>query len=133
MQEMRVDVNIVLEGDASAAYQNANKLGPGKVKHLEASAYFIKEAVRKKAVRIQKIPRKINTADLHTHHLNTMEFEQAMRVTGTKSVKDLPKFVMLEQHKINKFDDLEVWYQNHDALQVEYKKGAKHVDLQLES
>ena len=104
---------------------------------MEASAYFIKEAVRKKIVRIQKIPRSINTADIHTHHLNTAEFQQAMRVTGTKSVKDvqkeIPNYVILEQHKINTFEDLKVWKQNHEAVQVDYKTGVKHVELDLES
>ena len=104
MEEFRLGpVEIIIEGDASAAHQNAAKLGPGRIKHLEASAYFIKEAARKKVLKLVKVPRSINYADIHTHYLNTKDFDEAMKVTGTKSAKELPRYQMLEQHRVNSF------------------------------
>lgn len=44
-----------MKGERSAAQLNAAKFGPGRIKHLETREMFVKEVVRLKLVRLQKV------------------------------------------------------------------------------
>jgi len=133
LSELNLEVDILLQGDASAAYRNADKLGPGKVKHLETSAYYIKEAIRKKVVRTEKIPREINYADMHTHHLSTKDFENMLVVTGVKTLADVPPYHLCEIRPVNSFKDIVFWKQTSGVLKPPPYGPVEHVDVRAES
>ena len=52
--EMGLLVRIKMKTDAQAALQNASKLGPGRIRHLELQAAYLKECVRKKLIHLEK-------------------------------------------------------------------------------
>eukprot|EP00971_Amphidinium_carterae_P324855 6454829-Amphidinium_carterae.1 len=63
---------VVLLTDAKAAWQNATRLGPGRLKHLRLGEMFVKEAVQAKRMVIVKIPGASNPADIiiyYTHEV----------------------------------------------------------------
>jgi len=107
--EMGIRTEIILQGDASAANLNAARLGPGRIKHLEAACYFIKEAIRKKLLRSIKIPRAVNMADIHTHHLDPAEFRKRQEELGYMLIRDFDAFTEVKMRNVNQFEDLKPW------------------------
>ena len=59
-----------MQTDATAALRNAQHLGPGRMKHLKASTYYMKETIRRKQAKIEKIDTKENGSDWLTKHVN---------------------------------------------------------------
>ena len=116
--ELGLKLRILIHGDASAAYRSAERLGPGRIKHLETNAFFIKEAVRKKLLSVKKIPRADNRGDALTHHLPPPEFKKRYEAAGYVRVGDLAPYLLLEQEKINTFEMLKPWNQPPRAIEL---------------
>ena len=69
-REIGMELSIVMRTDSAAPLANASKLGPGRIRHLELQAAYLKECVRKRYVRIEKMSGKENTSDILTKHYN---------------------------------------------------------------
>ena len=59
--------------DSSAAKGIVNRVGCGKVKHLEARQLWIQDAVRRKVIEVKKVGREINISDALTHHWTSVD------------------------------------------------------------
>ena len=68
-----------LKTDSSAAAGIANRLGNGKVKHLEARQLWIQQVIGEKHMKVTKIPRRANPSDTLTHHYLGHEGERHFR------------------------------------------------------
>jgi len=134
LAELGVESTVTIEGDASAAYRSAEKLGPGKVKHLEVSAYFIKEAVRKRMVKVHKVPRDQNLADMFTHHLSVADFKKVYQATGCKKKSELAEFHILDMTQVNTFETVQLWRTDGEDEKVDIPEllPSKHVDAEIE-
>ena len=64
LKDFGINVEINLEIDAKATIGIVSRQGLGRLKHVEVHDLWIQEAVKRRRLRIQKIPRAINTADL---------------------------------------------------------------------
>ena len=73
---------LTIKTDASAAVGVVQRQGAGKVKHLEVKQLWIQELEREGKVKMVKVPRAINWADLLTHHWNTVEGEVMLSGMG---------------------------------------------------
>jgi len=80
--ECGVDVDVELVGDSTAAMQNAAKLGPGKMRHMERNDLFVKEAIRQRLLKIVKAKGTELAADLLTKHLEPKAFGHWLSVLG---------------------------------------------------
>ena len=67
IQEVGVQVGLHLLGDSSASHGTLQRLGSGRVKHLQTRQLWLQEKVFNGEVTVQKIPRERNWADLLTH------------------------------------------------------------------
>eukprot|EP00971_Amphidinium_carterae_P352428 6492590-Amphidinium_carterae.2 len=108
MKEMGIECDSVrVMTDASAAWSNALKLGPGRMRHLSIAECFIKEAAYHKFFTLCKIKGKLNPADIHTKHVDsdTLERHRMRTGYGDKFVKSA--FKLVEVERINDITDLE--------------------------
>ena len=67
MSEVGEDLRLSLKGDSSASHGTLQRLGIGRIKHLQTRQLWLQERMREGEVAISKIPRAINWADLLTH------------------------------------------------------------------
>ena len=68
VEEMHDEIELEVIGDSSASMGILNRMGAGRVKHLEVKQLWVQEAVARKVVKVSKIPRRFNLADSLTHH-----------------------------------------------------------------
>ena len=83
LEQMDIRVEIVHYLDASAAKGTLLRKGAGKIKHLEVRQLWCQHVVDKYAIKVVKIPRRINLADNLTHAMSgrSMElFHEAVKV-----------------------------------------------------
>ncbi len=57
---------ICIKSDASAAIGIANRIGIGKVRHIEVNQLWLQDKVSKKEITIEKVPTEGNLADALT-------------------------------------------------------------------
>ena len=67
-------LDIVLQTDSSAAKGTLTRRGSGKVKHLTTKQLWVQEAIRTYKVKVEKINRSYNSADLLTHQCGKLDF-----------------------------------------------------------
>ena len=70
LAEFGLESTIKIAGDASAALSAASKLSGGRMRHLKGCDAFIKQLVKRKVVRLEKIGTKENAGDLLTKHVS---------------------------------------------------------------
>ena len=106
-QEFLIELEVVLHGDASAALQNAAKLGPGKIRHLETSQLLIKEAIRKRVVRSRYVKGTENIADVFTKHVDAATLARFISRLGirARTTQD-GEYCMRVMRRVNKLCDL---------------------------
>ena len=68
LREIGVERELLLRGDSSASHGFLQRIGSGKVKHLQTRQLWLQEKVYQGEVTVQKVDRKDNWADLLTHH-----------------------------------------------------------------
>eukprot|EP00971_Amphidinium_carterae_P328624 6460598-Amphidinium_carterae.1 len=68
--------------DASAAWNNAGKLGPGRIRHLRVADAFVKECLMTKQFVLIKVPGINNAADIHTKFVDRATLARHQRATG---------------------------------------------------
>ena len=59
--------------DSNSAKGICQRQGAGKVKHLEARQLWLQERVLQKALRIDKVPREVNSSDSLTHYWSAVD------------------------------------------------------------
>ena len=64
LKDFGINIEINLEIDAKATIGIVSRQGLGRLKHVEVHDLWIQEAIKRGRLKIQKIPRAINTADL---------------------------------------------------------------------
>ena len=67
LEEIGEKRELHLRGDSSASHGTLQRLGSGRVKHLQTRQPWLQEKVYAGEVSVEKIPRKINWADSLTH------------------------------------------------------------------
>ena len=67
LQELGDEKELHLRGDSSASHGTLNRLGSGRVKHLQTRQLWLQEKVYAGEVKVEKVPRKVNWADVLTH------------------------------------------------------------------
>ena len=67
LQEIGERKELHLRGDSSASHGTLQRLGSGRVKHLQTRQLWLQEKVFNNELTVEKIPRQQNWADLMTH------------------------------------------------------------------
>lgn len=67
IRELKVPCDVVIFTDSVAAKGIVMRRGAGRVKHLSVKQLWLQEAVRDRGLRVCKVPRDCNPADLLTH------------------------------------------------------------------
>ena len=80
--EMGLDEEVEIRTDASAAVGVVQRQGAGKIKHLEVKQLWVQEHEKKRNLKMTKIPREINWADLFTHHWSNLEGDKMLAGMG---------------------------------------------------
>ena len=106
LEELGYPSEIWLEGDATAAQANASKMAPAKLRHLETSEMFIKEAVRRKLVKLRKVKSCDNVADIHTKHVDAETLARFKADIGFGTVPPSATYRLVKLERVNDFDDL---------------------------
>ena len=104
VREMGMELSIVMRTDSAAALANASKLGPGRIRHLELQAAYLKECVRKRYVRIEKMSGKDNTSDILTKHYNAEVIRRMRPKIGI--ITSVNNYVEVPFTKVNDWKDI---------------------------
>ena len=67
MKEVGEELELCLRGDSTASHGTLQRLGTGRIKHLQTRQLWLQERVKEGDVAIEKVPRDVNWADLLTH------------------------------------------------------------------
>jgi len=71
----------ILESDSSAARGAAGRMGVGKrMKHLETNTLFVQDLVAKNKLKLEKVPKDKNVADLGTKYVDKATMERLVRL-----------------------------------------------------
>ena len=104
MRDMGIELTepIVIKSDASAAIGIANRIGIGKVRHIEVNQLWLQEKVSKKEISIIKVGTEENLADALTKAVDAKII--------SKHVAGVGACVRIDRHrlapKIDKADNL---------------------------
>ena len=71
-----------MKTDSSAAHAMGSRRGVGKVRHIETRYLWLQEVVGRGRLRLMKIPRAINCADVLTKHVGIGDIEKFGDVYG---------------------------------------------------
>ena len=80
--DMGLSMSLGLETDAAAGKGIVQRLGAGRIKHIETQYLWIQRIFYERKASIRKIPRADNASDMGTHHCSGAEIEQHMRTLG---------------------------------------------------
>ena len=92
-----VQTQIRIRCDSSAAKSIAQRVGVGRIRHLEVKVLWVQEQVKKKAMVVVKEPGDSNVADLGTKALAAARFEMLRDCFGLKRVP--PSAAMIVESK----------------------------------
>jgi len=76
--------SLVLETDSSAFQMGVQKPGLGKMKHIQIRHNWLKQSVADKRLRVDKIPRDINTSDLMTCPVTEQVLDKFLKMLNIK-------------------------------------------------
>ena len=80
--DLGLELAVEMFVDASAAIGIANRMGIGRVKHLDVKDLWVQEQLRRKAFRLTKIAGDANPADVGTKPLSIWEMETKLGAVG---------------------------------------------------
>jgi hypothetical protein len=113
-----LDLKIVLLTDATAALRSAEKLGPGRVRHLMTSATFIKELVRRRQAQVCKVDTTRNPAGSMTKYLDRQKLATQLSLIGVST--GVPDHHMDKLEQCNNWLDVkETWDESINMISVE--------------
>ena len=82
LEDLRIDVKIKIETDASVCKTILLRHGCGKIKHLSTKQLWVQGAIESYGIRVVKVPRLANPADLLTHSCSREDHERHLRCLG---------------------------------------------------
>ena len=84
MKDMGVELSepTIIKSDASAAIGIANRIGIGKVRHIEVNQLWLQEKVSKKEILIEKVSTENNLADALTKAVDARAIEKHIAGVG---------------------------------------------------
>ena len=107
LMEMGLKVKTKLKCDASAALQNAEKLGPGRIKHLVTSAHFIKGVIRRREATMEKLGTD-NMSDILSKGYDAKTLVRDAEKLGLlANFPEEVKYQVMELEKVNVWNDVE--------------------------
>ena len=109
LTEFGIEAEIEMDTDASAAYQAASKMSGGRLRHLEVADKFIRQAVKRKLLKLHKTGTLENSSDIHTKHVDKDTLARHMDETGWKQLPktEVEQFRAAILRPINKITDLQ--------------------------
>ena len=72
---MGIEVQVVVQIDATAAEGMLQRRGLGKIRHIDVKELWLQEAVRHQRVKLEKIAGERNPADILTKHVDAREIQ----------------------------------------------------------
>ena len=91
---------IEVKVDSNAAHAFFHPRGVGRMKHIDARILWLQDLTAAKSVRLKKIPRTQNLADMLTHTTRAKELEVFPPLMNFRSCSERDKeFVVTKQHK----------------------------------
>jgi len=93
-------MNIECGTDSSAAKAISERLGVGRVRHLEVASLWIQEATKRKQLRVVKLRGVANTADLGTKALDQHRLAELAKAVGVVDF-DASGVVEVQQSRIS--------------------------------
>ena len=87
LEDLGVKLKLELKTDASAAKGIAQRLGLGKVRHLEVSQLWLQQKVANGEIRVIKVPGGENRADALTKHVSREVLEEHIRGVGGEVIQ----------------------------------------------
>ncbi len=85
LEELGVKVGIEVCTDSSAAKGAAERVGIGRMKHMQVKRLYLKELVRSGVVVLTKVRSEENSADILTIFLPREKFEQCLKLISSFS------------------------------------------------
>ena len=77
-----------MHAPASAAIGIGNRLGVGKVRHIEVTQLWLQEKVGKREIVIEKVPTGANLADALTKGVDAQSIAKHLRGVGSEVLHD---------------------------------------------
>ena len=87
LEDLGVKLKLELKTDASAAKGIAQRLGLGKVRHLEVSQLWLQQKVANGEIRVIKVPGGENRADALTKYVSREVLEEHIRGVGGEVIQ----------------------------------------------
>ena len=87
LEDLGVKLKLELKTDASAAKGIAQRLGLGKVRHLEVSQLWLQQKVANGEIRVIKVPGGENRADALTKHVSREVLKEHIRGVGGEVIQ----------------------------------------------
>ena len=91
LQELGVQADLEIETDAAAALQAATKMSGGRLKHLAIADKFIREALKRKLLRIKKKDTRKNSSDIHSKHVDVETLRRHLPRVGWRKISEEEK------------------------------------------
>ena len=85
LRDFRIDAEIRMRSDASAAIGITKRLGLGKVRHLSVADLWIQQKIRREEMTIEKLDGEKNPADLMTKALDRPRMDMLMDLMGMRT------------------------------------------------
>ena len=85
LRDFRIDAEIRMWSDASAAIGITKRLGLGKVRHLSVADLWIQQKIRREEMTIEKLDGEKNPADLMTKALDRPRMDMLMDLMGMRT------------------------------------------------
>ena len=92
---------IEVKVDSSAAHAFFHRRGVGRMKHIDSRILWFQDLIAAGGVRLKKIPRTQNLADMLTHTASAKELEVFLPLTGLRCCSERDKeLVVTKQYKL---------------------------------
>ena len=79
LEDLGIDIMIEIETDASVCKSILLRHGSGKIKHLSTKQLWVQGAIESYGIKVLKVPREKNPADLLTHSCTKVDHESHMK------------------------------------------------------
>ena len=82
LEDLGIEIKIEIETDASVCKSILLRHGCGKIKHLSTKQLWVQGAIESYGVKVWKVPRADNPADLLTHSCSKVDHDTHLRNLG---------------------------------------------------
>ena len=82
LQDFGVEVEVLVESDATAAKGTVNRVGLGKARHIQTRYLWLQERVAMNHLKVEHIPGKRNRSDVLTKSVPGVQMKDTMNRSG---------------------------------------------------